>query len=266
MQAKYDVIGKGYNRTRRADPYIAGRMLDLLNPTKNGKYFEIGCGTGNYTSYFYHRGFDFIGIDPSNEMLEQARAKHPDMDWRNGNAEKTGLPDGCMNGVVASLTIHHWPDLEKAFLELARVLKNDGRIVIFTSTPEQMKGYWLNHYFPQLMAAGIKQMPALEVVAEALQQSGFHNIITEKYAVQPDLQDQFLYIGKYHPGIYFRPEIRAGISTFADLGNKTEVEAGLAKLRKDIETGEVQSVIDSYEHNEGDYLFIAADKKFNLKN
>jgi hypothetical protein len=50
-----------------------------------------------------------------------------------------------MGSEIGSLTIHHWTDLKSGFSKLNKVLKPNGRIVIFTSTPKQMIGYWLNH-------------------------------------------------------------------------------------------------------------------------
>ncbi|MGB5498441.1 MAG: class I SAM-dependent methyltransferase, partial [Maribacter sp.] len=143
MKVKYDKIGIDYNLTRKADKYLTEQLLFHLDPKENGLYLDIGCGTGNYTNELQKRGFQCIGIDPSIEMLEKAKSNNHQIDWRIGTAEKTGLADNSMNGIIGSLTIHHWTDLKKGFSELYRVLKPEGRIVIFTSTPKQMNGYWL---------------------------------------------------------------------------------------------------------------------------
>ncbi len=42
--AVYDQIGKTYDSTRRADPKIVSRLIDLLSPTKNASYLDaIKC-------------------------------------------------------------------------------------------------------------------------------------------------------------------------------------------------------------------------------
>ncbi|GAA4955738.1 hypothetical protein GCM10023314_31870 [Algibacter agarivorans] len=43
-------------------------------------YLDIDCGTGNYTNALQKVGFHFIGIDPSNKMLEKAKLKNPKID------------------------------------------------------------------------------------------------------------------------------------------------------------------------------------------
>ena len=260
MEVKYDKIGLDYNLTRKADKYLTEQLLLHLQPTRDGKYLDIGCGTGNYTNELQKSGFDFIGIDPSELMLEKARTKNDKIDWKIGSAENTGLPENFVNGIIGSLTIHHWTNFKTGFSELNKVLKPSGRIVIFTSTPKQMRGYWLNHYFPKMLSDSIIQMPTLERVEKAMKDSGIEFLETYKYFIKPNLEDQFLYCGKQNPNLYFDEQIRHGISSFSSLSNRTEVENGLRSLRIDIDSGKIKEVIKSYENDLGDYLYVIGKK------
>ncbi|UII29719.1 class I SAM-dependent methyltransferase [Fulvivirga ulvae] len=260
MSVKYDSIGINYNCTRKADPHLLQRIYANLKPGSDRLYLDIGCGTGNYTTALQCMGVDMIGIDPSETMLKKARAANGETQWVIGTAENTGLESGSIDGIVATLTIHHWPDLTRGFSELSRVTRKGGRIVIFTSTPEQMEGYWLNHYFPGMLKQSMAQMPALQKVTSAMESGGFSVLELEEYNVEPGLQDFFLYSGKHNPDLYLNPEIRHGISSFSSLSNASEVEAGLKKLKADIFSGKVEEVIQSYENDSGDYLFIVGCK------
>ncbi|MFK8103820.1 MAG: DUF1572 family protein [Saprospiraceae bacterium] len=259
-KVKYDKIGDNYNQTRSADPYLTKRMLHFLELKTDGLYLDIGCGTGNYTNEFQKTKGQFIGIDPSQKMLDQAKQKNTTIDWRIGTAEKTGLPDQSVDGIIGSLTIHHWTDLTRGFQELHRVLKESGKLVIFTATPKQMDGYWLNAYFPKMLHASKIQMPAFAALKEALQTAGFEIQTTEKYFIQHTLEDLFLYNGKHEPSRYLDPTIRRGISSFSDLANQEEITEGLAQLSKDIEQDKIQIIQKKYANEEGDYLFIIAQK------
>lgn len=261
VKVKYDKIGTDYNLTRKADTYLTKQLLYHLKPIKDGKYLDIGCGTGNYTNELQKKGFQFIGIDPSREMLEKAKLKSNEIDWRIGSVENIGLPQNIVDGIIGSLTIHHWTNLKIGFSELNRVLKPNGRIVIFTATPEQMKGYWLNHYFPKMLTDSIIQMQTFENVKTAMEESGFELLQTKKYFIKPDLEDKFLYCGKQNPELYFDDQIRHGISSFSSLSNRTEVKQGLSKLRKDIVNGKINEIIKSYENDFGDYLYIIGKKQ-----
>ena len=78
--------------------------------------------------------------------------------------------------------------------------------------------------------------------------------------VQPDLQDFFLYSGKYKPEMYLNPEVRKGISTFASLAFEEEVEKGCQRLSRDIECGKIYDILSEYSSIYGDYMFIVAKK------
>ena len=258
---KYDLIGTNYNHTRNADPYLVKRFLHYLNPKISGLYLDIGCGTGNYTIELQKNGGRFIGVDPSKRMLVVAASRTNKIDWILGSCEKTGLTSDSIDGTVASLTIHHWKNLVSGFQEMSRILRKEGIMVIFTSSPEQMKGYWLNHYFPSMLLDSISQMPTIEKVKNALVKSNIEIVEIEKYFVKPDLQDGFLYCGKQNPALYLDPGIRNGISSFSSLANKVEVKAGLERLKRDIETNEIREIIKSYNNNLGDYAFVVGKKK-----
>lgn len=257
---KYDRIGAGYNTTRKADHYLLGRMMHYLKADNAGTYLDIGCGTGNYTIEFSKRGVKMIGMDPSEAMLSIARSRNAAVDWRNGKAESMNLADESVEGVLAILTTHHWTNQDKGYSELGRVMKPGGRLVIFTATPEQMKTYWLSHYFPVMLRNSWKQMLPFETIEATLKKAGFSTIETEKYFVTNDLQDLFLQSGKCNPSLYLDEQVRRGISSFATAKNADEVHAGLEQLRMDIASGEIENVMKKYESEAGDYLFVAARK------
>lgn len=257
---KYDKIGVGYNSTRKADHYLLGRMMHFLKADDAGTYLDIGCGTGNYTIEFSKRGVKMIGIDPSEAMLSIARSRSSQVQWVNGKAESMSLGSGTVDGVLAVLTTHHWSNQEKGYAELGRVMKPGGRLVIFTATPEQMRSYWLSHYFPTMLRDAGKHMLAFETIKTTLEKGGFGEIQTEKYFVNNDLQDLFLYSGKDNPASYLDEHVRRGISSFQTAKNPDEVSIGLEKLKMDITTGEIDNVMKKYESEVGDYLFVAATK------
>jgi ubiquinone/menaquinone biosynthesis C-methylase UbiE len=258
MKEKYDRIGKNYNATRKADPYLTSRLLHHLAPQKGKTYLDIGCGTGNYTNAVAQDKYHFIGLDPSTEMLAKARKKNEDIVWMKGKAEQIPLADNSIDGMMASLTLHHWTSLDVGFQELNRVLKSNGKFIVFTATPQQMKGYWLNHYFPKMLADSMIQMPSFESIENNLRKHNFSIIETEKYFMRDDLEDLFLYAGKNNPSLYLDPIVRNGISSFSSLANQKEVEKGLALLQKDITSGKINEIIEHYKNEEGDYLYLIA--------
>ena len=259
MATTYDTIGEGYDGTRRADARLVERLIGHLAPAPGGRYLDLACGTGNYTTALAARGLDITGVDASDVMLAAARAKAPAIAWSKGRAEDLPYADGSFDGVTCSFAIHHFGDVAAAFAEVARVLGR-GRFVILTSTPAQMAGYWLNWYFPEAIVRSAQIMPTLDAVCGALTAAGFTSIATDPFDVPEDLADLFLYAAKHRPALYLDPAVRAGISTFArGFSPPDELERGLAALAADIESGAIEATIASYAHDKGDYLFVIAE-------
>jgi SAM-dependent methyltransferase len=189
-------------------------------------------------------------------MLEQARDKSSDVSWVAGCAEALPFGDRSFNGAIATLTIHHWKDLDKGFAEATRVLRSGGRLVVFTSDPEQMQGYWLCHYFPQMMERSGAVMPTLDRVMRAAEKAGLTCTLEDPYTVRCDLEDLFLYSGRHAPERYLDPHFRKGISSFALFSPPDELENGLLALADDIEQDRWTAVEQRYENSGGDYLHL----------
>lgn len=258
----YNHIGKGYNLTRKADPFITSRLSAYLlgDAPTNGTFLDIGCGTGNYTLALARKEATFYGADPSREMLQIAEQTSDEVDWVCAKAENLPFTDSLFDGVLATLTIHHWYDLSKGLSEIYRVLKPEGNLVVFTSTKEQMEEYWLNHYFPKMMAASIAKMPSKAEILSAAANAGLSLFTKEPYFIKPDLEDLFLYSGKENPTLYLTAMYRKGISSFVNLTPKAELAAGLKALEDDISTGTFKDIKSSYENTLGDYSFMVFKK------
>ena len=84
-------------------------------------------------------------------MIKKAKTKSIEITWLSGSAENIPTADRIIESALATLTMHHWTNLLRAFTEICRVLKEKREILILSSTPEQIKGCWLNHYFPEIM-------------------------------------------------------------------------------------------------------------------
>ena len=94
---------------------------------------DLGTGTGTLARGFARRGCRVIGLDPSESMLEQARALDAaeglKVDYRLGRAEDTGLSAASAEVVTAG-QCWHWFDRPRAATEVARILRDDGTLVI----------------------------------------------------------------------------------------------------------------------------------------
>lgn len=263
MEAIYNRIGRSYDLTRKADPKIVNdiyRLLNLQNPHK-AKILDVGCGSGNYTIALKQKGLDMEGVDISEEMLSKAKSKNSEIKFSHGDACNllNLYHPNQFDGAICILATHHIHNLQLAFEQIFKILKPGGNLVIFTATPTQMKQYWLNHYFKEIMkSATIDEMREFDNLKDLLTKVGLNNIKSEPFFVTNDLQDMFLHSGKYRPEIYLDQKFRDGISTFAKNSNHPELKLGLSKLKNDIDSKKINQVIADYDNEFGDYLFVVA--------
>ncbi len=255
----YDVIGKTYDTTRKPDGEIVASLKELLALKLNGRCLDIGCGSGNYTGTLAQQDLEIEGIDLSDEMLKKARKKYPNIIFHQGDAKALAFKNNSYDGATCILATHHIGDNGQLFKEAFRIIR-EGRFVTFTATREQMRGYWLCHYFPIMMENAINKMASFEELQLDLEQAGFNNIRKLPFFVTNQLQDLFLQSGKYRPEIYLDPMVRQGISSFHLSVDPEELKLGLNQLKSDIKTGKIQEVIENYENDLGDYLFLVAEK------
>ncbi len=257
MTTLYDSIGTTYARSRRADPAIVQALAQELQVIPSGAYLDLACGTGNYTAALSALGGAWSAIDVSEVMLAQARGKSDKIAWTQGSADALPFPCAAFDGAICTLAVHHFPELQSPFAEVRRTLRG-GSFVIFTGLAEQMRRYWLCHYFPEMMARSIEKMPSEAQIRTALQGSGFKSISVTPFFVTNALEDLFLYSGKHRPDVYLDPAIRANISSFANLASPTELEEGLEHLREDLRSGRFASIKTRYDTQVGDYAYVIA--------
>ena len=94
---------------------------------------DLGTGTGTLARGFAQRGCKVIGLDISAQLLEQAKDLSEQaglsIDFRFAKAEQTGLPDDTFD-IVSAGQCWHWFDRPAAAVEVRRILKPNGRVVI----------------------------------------------------------------------------------------------------------------------------------------
>ncbi len=103
-------------------------------------------------------------------------------------------------------------------------------------------------------------MPSMDEVIHNLRLVGFSIVGVESFLVEKDLQDFFLYSGKFEPQMYLNSTVRNGISTFANLATPEEIASGCEQLKNDIENGKIHDVIQHYASTLGDYMFVVVQK------
>jgi ArsR family transcriptional regulator len=111
---------------------VAEALLHLLPPMTIA---DIGAGEGPFALLLAQRATKVIAVDSSARMIEvgrEALQRHgiKNVEYRLGDMEELPIPDGAVELVFFSQSLHHALHPERALQEASRILGPQGRIVI----------------------------------------------------------------------------------------------------------------------------------------
>ncbi|MDQ6693328.1 MAG: class I SAM-dependent methyltransferase [Chloroflexota bacterium] len=125
-----EVYDASYTQRSAAGENVHGEadFVEALGPRS---VLDAGCGTGRVGIELAQRGIDVMGTDIDPRMLERARSKAPQMEWRLGDLASVKL-DRLFDVIVmaGNVMIFVTPSTEGAVLKnMARHLNPGGRVV-----------------------------------------------------------------------------------------------------------------------------------------
>jgi ubiquinone/menaquinone biosynthesis C-methylase UbiE len=132
----------------RMNQPCAAWVIDLLSIQPHDKVLEVGFGPGvgiELLARLVSEGY-IAGVDPSEEMVQQAKARNVKamesgrVDLRCGSVESLPFDDSTFTKALAINSMQVWPDAMAGLREMRRVMTPSGRIALgFTSYSGQSK-------------------------------------------------------------------------------------------------------------------------------
>jgi ubiquinone/menaquinone biosynthesis C-methylase UbiE len=138
---------------------ILNKEYDIFSEFEgdNKNIVEIGCGTGRDAVELIKRGFEYVGIDASEEMLKIAQKRAPDAKFRVGDFYKLDFPAESFDGFWAAAAFLHVPksEIDLVIAEAKRILKPHGigfitvkeKTTMDEGIIEEAKGGGIQRYF-----------------------------------------------------------------------------------------------------------------------
>jgi hypothetical protein len=134
---------------------------------------------------------------------------------------------------MAIITAHHWPDPAAGIREMMRVARD--RVVLMSFDPEPLRSLWLvDEYFPRALEYHAEAMRPIE--QQVAMFAGAASIEVERVPVPRRCSDGFFCALWDRPEMHLEPEVRQGSSVWHVM-DQSEVEAGVAALAADLESG-----------------------------
>lgn len=174
----FDRIAAQYARYRRVDPEVVRLLASRIKPEFS--VLDVGCGTGNYSIALREiTGCACRGIDPSVEMLAEAKRSSDAITFEQGSAEHLTFPDESFDLVFSVDVVHHMEAPRAYFQEAHRVLRKGGQICTVTESEPMIRKRIHSHYFPETVGAELARYPPIATLRALMAEAGFRDLAEE---------------------------------------------------------------------------------------
>jgi demethylmenaquinone methyltransferase/2-methoxy-6-polyprenyl-1,4-benzoquinol methylase len=188
------------NRTMTAGLDRRWRQITVESAVRPGdRVLDVCCGTGDLAIAARRAGGDVAGLDFSEQMLERARRKAPEIEWVRGDALALPFEDESFDAATVGFGVRNVEDLEAALRELRRVLRPGGRVAILEiTTPVGVLSpfyrLWFDRVIPLLgkvlpggaaytyLPASVRRFPVPEALADLMAAQGFVSVRFRRFA------------------------------------------------------------------------------------
>ncbi|OIQ15584.1 MAG: methyltransferase [Flavobacterium sp. MedPE-SWcel] len=134
---KRSFFEKLYHTVKQKALHDKTKLLASFKTTK-GKLLDIGAGTGDFLVMAKAKGWDVTGIEPSEKAKTIAISKGVTF-----AEDLSKIEDNSFDAITMWHVLEHVPDVEQQIVELKRILKPDGVLVV--AVPN-FKSYDAKHY------------------------------------------------------------------------------------------------------------------------
>lgn len=206
-------------------------LLDAANVKAGMRLLDVASGPGFVAAAASGRGALVVGVDFSQEMIERARGRHPELEFLEGDAESLPFADGRFDAVVMNFGLLHLACPEAAISEAHRVLVAGGRYAFTVwARPEEAVGFGMVLRAMEIHGTTDVGLPAgppffrfsdVEETRAAMTRAGFED---------PHVRKIHLLWHLPSAEALFEAALRGGVRTSAAL--RAQAPAALASIRQ----------------------------------
>lgn len=137
IAARYDLLNRVM--TGGQDMRWRREVVERLGPKDEGRYLDLGTGTGDLAFEIQRRAPDSVCVaaDFTPEMIAVGRARQGtgQPDWVVADAQRLPFSSAAFDGLVSGFLLRNVVDLDASLREQRRVLKPGARWVALDTSP-----------------------------------------------------------------------------------------------------------------------------------
>ena len=193
-------------------PYLISRGMQnkaiskyrpIIPPQAEKRVLEIGMGSGLNIPYYTESVEHLFGLEPSEKLLQEAVIYAADapfpVDLLEASAEDIPLENDSVDTVVSTWSLCSIPDVENALLEMRRVLKPQGRLLLIEHgrAPDTGVAKWQDRLAP--VFRGLAGCNPNRPIDHLLEDAGFDCSDIEQNYMDGPRFISYHYIGQASP-------------------------------------------------------------------
>ena len=172
------------------------RAVDLARVGPGNDVLDVASGTGDLAIELSGRvgGGSVIGSDFSEQMLDRARVKAPQLKWEQANALALPYEANRFDAVTVGFGARNFSDLEAGLAEMVRVTRPGGRVVVLeitTPTRPPLSTFfrlWFDRLVPLIgrfagdpdaysyLPSSVRRFPDARTLAMRLSEAGLEDV------------------------------------------------------------------------------------------
>jgi demethylmenaquinone methyltransferase/2-methoxy-6-polyprenyl-1,4-benzoquinol methylase len=173
------------------------RAADLARVGPGNDVLDVASGTGDLAIELSSRvgaGGSVIGSDFSEQMLDRARVKAPQLEWEQANALALPYEENRFDAVTVGFGARNFSDLDAGLAEMVRVTRPGGRVVVLeitTPTKPPLSTFfrlWFDRLVPLIgrfagdpdaysyLPSSVRRFPDARTLAQRLSQAGLDEV------------------------------------------------------------------------------------------
>jgi ubiquinone/menaquinone biosynthesis C-methylase UbiE len=178
-----------------------GRIVEAARPGRADTVLDVACGPGLLACAFAHVADHVTGIDLTPKMLERARVLQQqqgltNMTWDEGDVAHLPYPDARFSIVCSRFAFHHFLDPLAVLLEMRRVCRRGGGVVVADTAPARETADAFNRMEKLRDPSHVRAMP-LDGLLALFSAAGLHVTATRRDDLPYELES---YLARSFPG------------------------------------------------------------------
>ena len=135
VRSMFDHVAGRYDLTNDVlslgqDRYWRREVVRAVGAKPGQKVLDLAAGTGTSSVPFVRAGAQVVSSDFSLGMLAEGKRRFPDLSFVAGDATALPFADDAFDAVTISFGLRNVVDVDAALLELRRVTRPGGRLVV----------------------------------------------------------------------------------------------------------------------------------------